>query len=823
MATDITTQLILEQSRKRHRLNHAPKLLPNEQVEVRSVEERLRGSWHCATVIECRTQIRVVKYHYLVCDDNSENLVQFIPVLFAVDGIIPTNWLPSNFPNYRGRIRPIPPRVLRDEKSLRFGQCVDAFVEDAWWEGVIFDKYSDDVLDERLIFFPDLGDESRVMLKNLRVTQDWDAASDEWRVRGDWIFLEVIEEFKVELPVCVSVQQIWYELRMTKCFVNEMKEWTCPVKENWKETVKEVMVGKFKVLMTDFFQGLSFSENLDFRKKHFLESMINLDSNPDTILAVNSGYEIDDGDGEHSMKKNSVLHNKRKVVKKDEALRSNRVKRSSKRARKEVSPKYRTPRTVLTWLIDNNVVLPRAKVQYFCKRDSSVTKVGRVTRNGIKCNCCKRVFSLIKFQKHTGSNDSGLPSANIFLEDGRSLLDCQLQIKLDQNSRLKKKRHEIENDSDYICSVCQYGGELVLCDQCPSAFHTSCVGLKEVPAGEWFCPSCCCRICNQNKCSEYYEEHVETNILNCEQCEKRYHIGCLKRSKDFLKIRSYLEANWFCSLRCEEIFVGLQRLLGKSFPVGKDNLTWTLRKNRTFEYTIDDSSDMEELIENYSKLNVAISVMHECFEPVKEPQAGGDIVEDVIFCRLSELHRLNFKGFYTVFLEKDDELISTAAVRVYGEKVAEVPLVGTRFQYRRRGMCHILMQELERKLKELGVERLVLPAVSSVLHTWTRSFGFSEMSKSDKSKLFGCAFLDFQGTTRCHKLLATDLPSKKRSISKGNSGRNIVDLDRIKDGLEEPQESNPQEGKCNVKTAFLKCYRRRKFLPTRKVESFYQK
>lgn len=400
-----------------------------------------------------------MKYHYLFCDDSLENLVQFIPVLFAVDGMIPTNWSPSNFPNYRGRIRPIPPRMLNIKKRVRFGQCVDAFVEDAWWEGVVFDMHDDDDdSDGRLIFFPDLGDESRVLLKNLRVSQDWDAASDEWRIRGDWIFLEVIEELKLELPVFVPVKRIWNELRMTKCFVNEMKEWTCPVKENWKETVKEVMVGKFKVLMNDFFQGLSFPENLDFRKKHFLDSMINLDEN--------------------SMKKDSVvLHNKKKVVKKDEALWTNRVKRSSKRARKEVSPKYRTPRTVLTWLIDNNVVLPRAKVQYCCKRDSSIMKGGRVTRTGIKCNCCKCVFSLVKFQKHAGSNGSGLPSANIFLEDGRSLLDCQLQIK---NLRLKKKLQNIANDSDYICSVCQYGGELVLCDQCPSVFHTSCVGLKVI-------------------------------------------------------------------------------------------------------------------------------------------------------------------------------------------------------------------------------------------------------------------------------------------------------------------------------------------------------
>ena len=34
--------------------------------------------------------------------------------------------------------------------------------------------------------------------------------------------------------------------------------------------------------------------------------------------------------------------------------------------------------------------------------------------------------------------------------------------------------------------------------------------------------------------------------------------------------------------------------------------------------------------------------------------------------------------------------------RVYGEKVAEVPLVGTRFKFRRLGMCRVLMDELEK-------------------------------------------------------------------------------------------------------------------------------
>lgn len=34
--------------------------------------------------------------------------------------------------------------------------------------------------------------------------------------------------------------------------------------------------------------------------------------------------------------------------------------------------------------------------------------------------------------------------------------------------------------------------------------------------------------------------------------------------------------------------------------------------------------------------------------------------------------------------------------RIFGQKVAEMPLVATRIQYRRHGMCRVLMDELEK-------------------------------------------------------------------------------------------------------------------------------
>ncbi|KAG1339082.1 putative Chromodomain-helicase-DNA-binding protein 4 [Cocos nucifera] len=119
----------------------------------------------------------------------------------------------------------------------------------------------------------------------------------------------------------------------------------------------------------------------------------------------------------------------------------------------------------------------------------------------------------------------------------------------------------------------------------------------------------------------------------------------------------------------------------------------------------------------------------------------------------SELNRLNFWGFYTILLERGDELISVATFRVYGEKVAEMPLVGTRIQYRRQGMCRLLMNELEKLLSSLGVQKLLLPAVPQLFETWTTSFGFTKMASSDRLELSDYTLLSFQDTTMCQKLL----------------------------------------------------------------------
>ncbi|XP_069776242.1 chromodomain-helicase-DNA-binding protein 3 isoform X4 [Narcine bancroftii] len=50
-----------------------------------------------------------------------------------------------------------------------------------------------------------------------------------------------------------------------------------------------------------------------------------------------------------------------------------------------------------------------------------------------------------------------------------------------------------ETDHQDYCEVCQQGGEIILCDTCPRAYHLVCLDpeLDKAPEGKWSCPHCC--------------------------------------------------------------------------------------------------------------------------------------------------------------------------------------------------------------------------------------------------------------------------------------------------------------------------------------------
>lgn len=444
----------------------------------------------------------------------------------------------------------------------------------------------------------------------------------------------------------------------------------------------------------------------------------------------------------------------------------------------------RTVRSVLSWMIENGMVAPNQKVFYWNRKENCPQAEGWITCEGIMCACCKKLYSLTNFEVHAGSKNHR-PSANLILEDGRSLLQCQMQV-LDDNNKLKGRRASSRErrkkitplfESDDVCNICHVGGTLILCDHCPSSFHLECIQMELLPEGNWYCPSCRCVLCGGSEFNGDPECFTEMTILFCDQCERQYHVGCLYE-RGMPKLDSCPEGNWFCSKKCSEIFSQLRNLVGAVNLVGVEGLSWTMLRSREEDHESCDPLNVEVMAEHHSKLSVALTIMHECFVPIIESRTKKDLIAEVIFNRGSDINRLNFRGFYTIILERGDELISVATLRIHGERVAEMPLIGTRVEYRRKGMCRILVNELEKLLHSVGVEKLILPAVSELKQTWENAFGFREISSVERLKLLDLSFVGFPDTVVLHKLLTRH--SLEREIVTGTIvSENGVDVPHL--------------------------------------------
>uniref|UniRef100_A0A8C7JD80 Chromodomain helicase DNA binding protein 5 n=1 Tax=Oncorhynchus kisutch TaxID=8019 RepID=A0A8C7JD80_ONCKI len=104
-----------------------------------------------------------------------------------------------------------------------------------------------------------------------------------------------------------------------------------------------------------------------------------------------------------------------------------------------------------------------------------------------------------------------------------------------------------ETDHQDYCEVCQQGGEIILCDTCPKAYHLVCLDpeLEKAPEGKWSCPHCEKEGIQweakdddddeEEVAVEEEDDHLEFcrvckdggELLCCDTCPSSYHIHCL--------------------------------------------------------------------------------------------------------------------------------------------------------------------------------------------------------------------------------------------------------------------------------------------------------
>ncbi|KAL2507477.1 Acyl-CoA N-acyltransferase with RING/FYVE/PHD-type zinc finger domain [Forsythia ovata] len=418
---------------------------------------------------------------------------------------------------------------------------------------------------------------------------------------------------------------------------------------------------------------------------------------------------------------------------------------------------------------------------------------------GIFCFCCDKVVSPSQFEAHAGFASRRKPYMNIFTSNGVSLHELSL--------RLSKERRVSSDENDDLCTICLDGGDLLCCDNCPRAFHAVCVSLPSIPQGSWYCKYCqnmflkekfaerntnaiaagrvagvdaleqitqrCirivetteadaggCAVCGGDDFSA--SGFNDRTVIICDQCEKDYHVGCLREQKiDDLK--ELPKDKWFCCTPCSNIHSALQNLVidgEQMLPEALLNLVKKKHEKKSSEVIPEVDVRWRLLSGKLSSedtrvwLSGAVTIFHEQFDPIADSSTSRlDLIPHMVYGR--PFKDQDFGGMYCAILTVNSLVVSAGIVRIFGQEVAELPLVATLNGYQGKGYFQSLFFCIENLLTTLKVKSLVLPAADEAESLWKNKFGFEKISE-EKLEQYKKEYqmMIFQGTTVLHKAVS---------------------------------------------------------------------
>ncbi|PPR88524.1 hypothetical protein GOBAR_AA32167 [Gossypium barbadense] len=420
---------------------------------------------------------------------------------------------------------------------------------------------------------------------------------------------------------------------------------------------------------------------------------------------------------------------------------------------------------------------------------------------GIICRCCNCEVSPSQFEAHAGWASRRKPYAHIYTSNGVSLHELAIS--------LSKGRLYSAKDNDVACIICADGGNLLLCDGCPRAFHKECASLPTIPHGRWYCKYCQ-NMFMREKCSEHNAnaaaagrilgvdaieqitsrcirivKNIEAElsgcalcracdfsksgfgprtVILCDQCEKEYHIGCLRTHK-MADLREIPKGKWFCCSGCGRIHSTLQKLLIHGAERLPDSLLDVLKK-KYVEKGLDADINIDvrwRLLsgkfaspETRLLLSQAVGIFHECFNPIVDAATGRDLIPCMVYGR--NLKGQEYGGMYCAVLTINSFVVSAGIIRVFGQEIAEIPLVATSIANHGKGYFQLLFSCIEKLLAFLNVKNIVLPAAEEAESIWTDKFGFKKLRPDQLSEYRKscCQMVIFQGTSMLQKEVPTD-------------------------------------------------------------------
>jgi len=212
-------------------------------------------------------------------------------------------------------------------------------------------------------------------------------------------------------------------------------------------------------------------------------------------------------------------------------------RRKGRRSSKKASSKKSTPQSTTK--------VPTLKIKLGKRKQASSDEEGDEDFRGSDRDSDAEFEQMLQEAEEASVKDAGSdetpPNEEVQVEAPKK----KAKTKIGNKSKKKKKtkttskfpsqegQDGYETDHQDYCEVCQQGGEIILCDTCPRAYHLVCLDpeLEDTPEGKWSCPHCEAEG-TQEQDDDEHQEFCRVckdggELLCCDSCPAAYHTHCL--------------------------------------------------------------------------------------------------------------------------------------------------------------------------------------------------------------------------------------------------------------------------------------------------------
>ncbi|KAL5209953.1 hypothetical protein ABZP36_005576 [Zizania latifolia] len=374
-------------------------------------------------------------------------------------------------------------------------------------------------------------------------------------------------------------------------------------------------------------------------------------------------------------------------------------------------------------------------------------KNGKVLKQGYKlgasivCDCCHVEFTPSHFEDHAGMGRRRQPYHSIYTSDGLTLHELALKLQDGLNSNAITRT--VFSAIDELPTLSSSGsGEVSSTTSRPII-----VPLKRTLQE---------RMDKIERCYLCGNGHMMLGVISvdmiafCNQCERACHVKCynigLQKPKAPLKVlEEYTQFNFLCCEKCQFLRASLHQGLKKNEEVAflkrtKSSICWQLLSGM----------NMRSDVQHY--MHQAIDIFKDAF--AETAAQDSDLIQDMVNSNDVRGEK-DFRGIYCAVLTTRTLVVSAAILKVRTEEVAELVLIATRNECRKKGYFVLLLRLIEAHMKDWNVRLLTAPVDPEMASIWSEKLGYTILSDEQKESLLEAhPLVMFQNLNLVQKSLA---------------------------------------------------------------------